>query len=280
MPERVGAKEALLAGACLLALLTVVKHLGAVSGRLESAGAALAVAFQLYVPLWLIQRRGELPESHGIHVHGLILGPVAAWRQKRVLARRQLAPKDRPPRSALLRSLAHYGHRAHFRAQDLKADLKRALLLCAVLFPPFAVGHHFFQMTLAEVQGRSLQFQWGLPEALAMVVLQNLLVVALPEELFYRGFMQTRLLRLWPRQKFILGIPLGRAVVVTALIFALGHFLGEYNPLRLGPFFPAFVFSALVLKSRSIFGAMIFHALSNVFSALLQALYHYGPAGG
>ncbi len=267
--RRSQALEALLAGAGLMAVLFVGKTFMLGLPRGPDIVFTLAAAFQLYVPLQLIAKHGEMPESHGIHVHGLLLGPVAALRRRMVLARRR-RELPRGPRPVWSKTLAYYGQRASFDGRGFSRDVGFALLLALVTFPPFAVGHHFWQEWST---GRDLTFSWVLKPDLDEELLKNFLLVALPEELFYRGFIQTRLLRWWPNELSLWFIPVGRAVIVTSAIFALGHFLGEWNPARLGPFFPAFVFSALALRSKSIAGAITYHALSNVFSASL--LYGY-----
>ena len=101
----------------------------------------------------------------------------------------------------------------------------------------------------------------------------HLLGVALPEETFYRGYLQPQLELAMPPRARVLGVPLGRAVVVSAALFALGHFLGEWNPLRLGPFFPALLFAWLRNATGSVVGAVVFHATCNVFGAVLYTLY-------
>lgn len=268
-----GAREALYAAFGLIVLLGVGKPL---AGLFPAGGElmfTLAAAFQLYLPLWLIQRRGELPESHGIHVHGLLLGPVQALRQRRVEARR----RHRRRRGSLDAWLAQYGRHATFRGRALGADLRRAFWVALVTFVPFAAAHHGWQLWMAPV-GKVVEYQFTLPRELPVWLLQNVFLVALPEELFYRGFLEHRLERRWPTRRVWLWIPLGRTVFVASAIFALGHFIGEYNPARLGPFFPAFVFSALTRKSGSIAGAVLYHGMSNAFSATLYAGYHL--AGG
>jgi len=222
-----------------------------------------AAALQLYLPLWLIQRRGELPESHRIHAHGLFLGTIQAVRSGRVRARRL---RGRPRPTLVDRWLAEYGRGARICGRALLADLVRALAVAVVTFVPFFFLHHLWQEWLV---GRPLVFRPVWPADLHEVLLRNVFLVALPEELFYRGFLETRLDRVWPVRRTIFGIPLGRTVFVASALFALGHFLGEYNPARLGPFFPAFVFSMLTRKSGSITGAVLYHGLSNAFSYLL-----------
>lgn len=139
----------------------------------------------------------------------------------------------------------------------------------AITFPPFAVGHHIW---LSLLSGREARYVFQIPDDIVGLVLTNFLLVAVSEELFYRGFLETRLDRLWPK-RFPLGLPLTRTVFLASALFAIGHFAGEWNPARLAPFFPAFVFSFLTRKGRSIFGAVLFHGASNIYSAVLLAGY-------
>jgi len=262
---RQGAREALWATAGLLSALWVGKHLARVSGFGDVIFTLIA-AFQLYVPLWLIQRGGELPESHAIHAHGVLLGPIAALRRRVVFGRRRRGRGHRP--GPFSRWLAHYGRGATLRPAALGRDLRAAVVVALITFPIFALSHHVWQ----ELLGHPWRM-WRVPDDLVVVWLKNTLLIALPEELFYRGFLETRLERLWPTRRTFLGLPLGRTVVLASALFALGHFLGEYNPARLGPFFPAFVFSALTRRSGSITGAVAYHGASNAFSFLLAAAY-------
>jgi uncharacterized protein len=97
--------------------------------------------------------------------------------------------------------------------------------------------------------------------------------VALPEEVFYRGYLQPRLEERWPPTRRWLGVPLGRAAVLACALFALGHFLGEWNPMRLGPFFPGLLFAWLRNRSGSVVGAVTYHALCNILGEVLFTLY-------
>ena len=267
---RQGAKEALWAAAGLVTLLALTKPF---TGAFPFAGDVvftLSAAWQLYIPLWLIQRRGETPESHKIHVHGLLLGPIAALRKRLVSKRRAKPIAARGGPIWMRETLAYYGRDARLDARGLGRDLGLALLLALLTFPPFAVGHYLIQGFLL---GAEPLWRLRIPPDLGAILLTNVFLVGLPEELFYRGFVETRLERLWPTQIRILLIPLSRTVVVASAFFALGHFVGEWNPARLLPFFPAFVFSALARNGNSIAGAVLYHGLSNAFSATLLAGY-------
>jgi hypothetical protein len=264
---RAGAREALLATAALLALLTVGKHVASAVGPFAQVVFTIVAGFQIYAPLWLVQRRGEAPESYGLHMHGLLLGPLAALRRRLVWRRRRLRGRGRA--GPFARLVALYARGAHVRPRAAAKDLGLALTLALLTFPPFAVAHHLWQKQVF----RAGSYAFTVPDDIVVTLLKNTFLVALPEEMFYRGFLEHRLERLWPTRMHIWILPLSRTVVLASFLFALGHFLGEYNPARLGPFFPAFVFSALTRRARSIAGAVLYHGMSNAFSALLYAGY-------
>jgi uncharacterized protein len=182
----------------------------------------------------------------------------------RALRRRRAQTRPGPVR----RVLALYGRGAHFRGKPFAADVGRALLVGALTFPPFAIGHHYWQLHFG-----APGYHFVLPAGIAVTLLKNTFLIALPEEMFYRGFVEHRLERLWPTKHMWWVIPVSRTVLLASALFAFGHFLGEYNPARLGPFFPAFVFSGLTRKSGSVCGAVLYHGMSNAFSALLFAGY-------
>lgn len=264
LDARAGAREALIAAAALLLLLLVGKHLARAVGGGEVWFTAIA-AFQLYVPLWLVQRRGEAPEAYALHAHGLILGPLSALRARIVRARRAGKRRGRP--SFVARALASYARGASLHPRALIRDLGFGVLAMIVTFPPFLLAHHLWQMNFG-----ATGYRFVVPPDILATFLKNTFLVALPEEMFYRGFLEHRLERLWPTRRWLV-VPLGRTVVVASALFALGHFLGEYNPARLGPFFPAFVFSLLVRRGGSLAGAVLYHGASNAFSAMLYAGY-------
>jgi len=97
----------------------------------------------------------------------------------------------------------------------------------------------------------------------------QLLLVALPEELFYRGYLQTRLQQLFGRRLVIFGGDVGPAVLVTSAVFALGHLIAIPAPGRLAVFFPSLLFGWLRDRTGSIVPGIVFHALSNLLLAVL-----------
>jgi membrane protease YdiL (CAAX protease family) len=103
--------------------------------------------------------------------------------------------------------------------------------------------------------------------------LGQLLVIALPEEAFYRGYLQTSLERDLGKTVTVLGARIGWGLVLTSAIFALGHLLTELNPARLAVFFPSLVFGFLRARTKGIGASVTFHAMCNLFSAYLLHSY-------
>jgi uncharacterized protein len=109
-----------------------------------------------------------------------------------------------------------------------------------------------------------------LPDGFALEALVQLLVVALPEELFYRGWMQSRLRRLPGRSRRVLGADLGPGFLATQALFALGH-LATFQPWRLGTFLPGLLFGWLRERAGGLAAPVVLHALSNLFLKVLEA---------
>jgi membrane protease YdiL (CAAX protease family) len=110
------------------------------------------------------------------------------------------------------------------------------------------------------------------PDALLLAVSQ-LVVVAIPEELFFRGYLMERLEQVWPPTRRIAGAKVGWALIVSSALFALGHLAVIPNPQRLAVFFPALLFGWMRARTRSIAAGALFHALCNVLADVLHTSY-------
>jgi membrane protease YdiL (CAAX protease family) len=114
---------------------------------------------------------------------------------------------------------------------------------------------------------------WWLPFAL----LVQLLLVALPEEFFYRGYLQGRIDDLTPIRWNLGPFHTSPAILITSTLFALSHFLSGFNPLRLSVFFPSLVFGWLKDRSEGLVAPIVYHAACNLMVQL--AVIHYWPRG-
>jgi membrane protease YdiL (CAAX protease family) len=147
-------------------------------------------------------------------------------------------------------------------ARDALIALGWTLLLVAITFPPFAVGYRLFWRPHAH-------FVFRLPPSVFDEIAGQLVVIALPEEAFFRGYLQTSLDRVWRPGWRILGADLGPGWLVAAAIFAVGHVLTIPQPARLAVFFPALVFGWLRQRTGGVGASVLFHASCNLFSAAL-----------
>jgi uncharacterized protein len=154
--------------------------------------------------------------------------------------------------------------------KDALAALGWALVLVAIIFPLFWIGYRFFWHPRSAFVLRP-------PPSIFDDVAGQLVVIALPEEAFFRGYLQSSLDRAWPPRWRILGADLGPGWLLSAAIFAVGHVLTIRHPARLAVFFPALVFGWLRKRSGGVGAPIVFHAACNVFSAVLGRGYGIAP---
>ena len=155
-------------------------------------------------------------------------------------------------------------------ARDALHAIAWALLLIAVIFPFFWLGYRAFWHP-------RMHFGFHLPPSLFDEIAGQLVVIALPEEAFFRGYLQSSLDRAWAPRWRILGADLGPGWLVAAAIFAVGHYLTIHHPARLAVFFPALVFGWLRKRTGGVGSSLLFHAACNVFSATLGRGYGRTP---
>lgn len=138
-----------------------------------------------------------------------------------------------------------------------------ALAVVAIVFPPFAVGFHLWH-------GPTHAFALRVPPDLASFALAQLVVVGLPEEALFRGYVQTRLGDAFPKTIRLLGVPVSpAALVLQAALFGLVHFAVDFAPERLAVAFPALLFGWPRAWRGGIGAAILVHAMSNVYADIL-----------
>jgi membrane protease YdiL (CAAX protease family) len=138
--------------------------------------------------------------------------------------------------------------------------------LMAIVAVPFFFGWRAWWMRILPTLHFSLAVK---PADGANEVLGQLFVIALPEEAFYRGYLQSRLDDVWAPRWRLLGASLGPGWLVAAAIFALGHVATVHLPTRLAVFFPALLFGWLRARTGGIGASLTFHMLCNVYSQIL-----------
>jgi hypothetical protein len=155
-------------------------------------------------------------------------------------------------------------------ARDAATACAWAFGLMAIIAVPFFFGWRAWWLHLMPRLHFSLAIR---PGEAANEVLGQLFVIALPEEAFYRGYLQTRLDEVWAPRWRLLGASLGPGWLVTAAIFAVGHVATVPVPTRLAVFFPALLFGWLRARTGGIGASLTFHMLCNVYSQTLGRGY-------
>lgn len=97
--------------------------------------------------------------------------------------------------------------------------------------------------------------------------------IALPEEIFFRGYLQTRLNQVLGRPYAVLGARIGGGLLGAAAVFMLLHLVYAVNLWTLGILVPALIFGWLREKTGSITASTVFHALSNILLFTFQGKF-------
>jgi membrane protease YdiL (CAAX protease family) len=230
-----------LAGLVAAKLVSLVEPTGLLAANLAGVAALLFIA----LPDARLRARDEGWPDYGVPLHGF--GDARTWRAF--------------GRGALV-----------------------ALAVAAVVFPLFAGAFAAWAQLVPRLPSglaRALGPYAGaprlalrLPPNLPLLALVQLLVVALPEEMFYRGFVQTAWRRNAPeRGVTVLGARLGHGFFATQALFAAGH-LVVLEPWRLATFFPGLLFGWLRERTGDVAAPVVLHALSNLFIATLEASFY------
>ena len=144
-------------------------------------------------------------------------------------------------------------------------SLKIAIIISLLALPSFVVVYSLYQKMYLHVP-----FRWGIDSAWYSTLLFHLLCVAFPEEVFYRGYMQSRLNQVFTRRYTLFGAEFGFGLLYTSLLFALGHYVISFQLPSLATFFPGLVFGWLREKTGGVAASTLFHALCNLTVLLMN----------
>jgi len=240
-------RDAVLAFAVVGVLVTGLVRIHVTLPWIGHLGSALVSVVFLYVPLFVAGRRNEDLADYGLRAEplgrGLAIAAIAVVVIVPVFALAFLGFYEIACHSALLAHLAP--HQMCSRYAGL-------------------TGLHLPHLVLAEAT----------PPAPGAISLEwcavQWLVVGLPEELFFRGFLLDRLERRFPPRRRILGGGVGLALVLSAAMFALIHLPKEGDPRALATFFPGLLFGWMRSATGSILAPTITHGCSNILARALE----------
>lgn len=101
-----------------------------------------------------------------------------------------------------------------------------------------------------------LSFSRGFKNLSLSLALYQFLGVALPEELFFRGYIQTEIKEFTQNS--------WKSIIITSLLFMAVHLFKGITPVNVGVFLPSIIFGYLREETDSILAPILFHALSNI----------------
>lgn len=157
--------------------------------------------------------------------------------------------------------------------QNAVRSIKYYLLTCLLIFPILIGLNHFFQSWVFHQGFSSVSKQSEIVFKILKEAPYQLLLVALPEEFFYRSFMQGILNDNWGKKWTFLGAKFGKSLIITSLLFALSHSLISFAWWHFAIFFPSLVFGWLKEKTGSLTASILFHASANLFSLWVANSY-------
>jgi membrane protease YdiL (CAAX protease family) len=183
--------------------------------------------------------------------------------------------------------LAEYG----FRRDPLGKGLLIGFGVPLLIFPLFAVLFVYFYDFVCRPGQEAWLRQLAMPGScqrfrgwagirapaidldLLELAFVQVVVIALPEELFFRGFIHELLERAMPPRRRLWGGGIGWALVLSSALFAAGHLAAGLDPRRLAVFFPGLLFGWMRSATGSILAGTIAHAASNLYIHVLERMF-------
>ena len=149
--------------------------------------------------------------------------------------------------------------------------------------PPSVRTHALLGLTLLSLYGAGhaaiSAFLWHqtfvvrLPGNLLVDLVREFLIVAFPEEVFFRAYVQSRWDLACGKPWNLFGALVGPGLLAQAVLFAICH-VASGDWLRGSVFFFALLAGWLRARSGSVLGAAVYHAVANLWVRALSASFH------
>jgi membrane protease YdiL (CAAX protease family) len=243
-PDRLAGKHALLAFLIVGVLVAGLVHINVTIPVLGQLGSACVALLFIYTPVFAAWRRDENLEDYGLRSD-----PIA-----KNLAIAGLSIAIIIPLFSL----------TYFAFYEIACNSS----LLAHLVPHQMCGR-YGGLSGLHAPVLTLTSGSGAPTLSIEFILTQMLVVALPEELFFRGFLLTMLERRFPPKRRWMGGGVGLALVLSAAAFAIIHLPKDGDPRALATFFPGLLFGWMRSATGSLLPSTITHGFSNI---LVRAL--------
>lgn len=172
---------------------------------------------------------------------------------------------------------------------EWRESFRLAAKVIVAVSVPWFVGYHLYQTILVpEIVQYACDF--GVRQACRFPVVENMptmrfppepfkliayhvFFVALPEEFFYRGYLQSRLDEGFGLKWRVFGADVGWGWIITCLIFAFGHSIVVVQWWHFAIFFPSLIFGWMRARTGGVVAGALFHAFCNVTVNFLDTAY-------
>jgi membrane protease YdiL (CAAX protease family) len=161
-------------------------------------------------------------------------------------------------------SFSLYGLDLRIRPPPLRVHAVLGLVLLSL----YGAGHAAISVFLGHKT-----FALQLPENPLGDLAREFLIVAFPEEVFFRAYVQSRWDLACGKPWGVCGAKIGPGLPVQAVLFAICHVAAGDWP-RASVFFFALLAGWLRARSGSVLGAGVYHAVANLWVRTLSASFH------
>jgi len=151
-----------------------------------------------------------------------------------------------------------------YHLEDFPRSLGMGLVVSLLLIPYFTVFALRFGMPDLDFLEGGRGMDW------IRMALYQAFYIALPEEFFFRGYLQTRLNQIFGKPCRLLGAETGWGLFLASLIFMIFHLVIGLNVWNAAIFVPALIFGWLREKTGSITASTVFHAMCNIMLFTFQ----------
>jgi len=140
-----------------------------------------------------------------------------------------------------------------------KQSLKITLVASVIILTAYLIGYYVYTTVIC-----NKTFSPVIQENLMLSTINMILFVGLPEEYFFRGYLQSELNFAFGKKYSFLKVKFGPGLFIASLIFTLSHVFIRGDPSRFNTIFVSLILGWLREKSGTIVAPIGFHTLSNV----------------
>jgi len=149
-----------------------------------------------------------------------------------------------------------------------KQSIKIMLVASLIILSAYLIGYYIYA-----TEFHSKSFNPVIQESWALLTINIFLFVGLPEEFFFRGYLQSELNYIFSKKFNFLFVKFGPGLVITAIIFTLSHIFVQMDWSKTSLIFLSLILGWLREKTGSILASAGFHTLANVTYQCSQELF-------